>query len=84
MHSLTPLLILNLLDRVVPCIPCIVDDDVDLTTAKLTGFLDQLVNVFVDRDVSGDGNRSASIRVNGLGSLLRFGWWSGPSRRGEH
>lgn len=32
---LTPLLVLNLLYRIIPGVPCVVDEDVDLAAAKL-------------------------------------------------
>jgi hypothetical protein len=60
-ETLTPLLVPDLLNRIIPCIACIVDDDMNLTTAELSGLLNQGVDGFVVRDISGNSDRSAPI-----------------------
>lgn len=60
-EGLTPLLVPDLLNRVVPCITCIINDDVNFATAKLNRLLDQVTDGFIVRNISRNSNRSAPI-----------------------
>lgn len=59
--SLTPLLVLDLLYRIIPGVPCIVDNDMDLTAAKFRRLLNEVINSCIIRDVSGYCKPGASF-----------------------
>lgn len=69
---LTPLLVLDLLDWIIPCVACIVDDDVYLTIPKFSGLLDKIVNSVVVGDVSANGNGRTTFSIDGFSGLLSF------------
>lgn len=48
----------------VPCVSCIVDDDMDLAVSKLRCLLDQSLDVGVVEDVAADGDGLAAILLN--------------------
>lgn len=47
-----PLLVGHLVDHAIPCVACIVDDDVDLAVAKVGGFLDECLDIGVVKDIA--------------------------------
>lgn len=59
-----PLLVRHLVDDAVPCVPGIVNDDVDLAAAELCGFLDEIRNVCIVEDIAGDRDSSAAALVD--------------------
>jgi hypothetical protein len=47
-------------DNTVPCVACIVDDDVDLAVTELCRLLDERLDIGIVEDVAADGNCAAT------------------------
>lgn len=59
-----------LVDYAVPGKTRVVDNDMDLASAKLRGLLDQIVNVLIAQDVAGHRKRLAALLVDAVGRRL--------------
>ena len=51
------------MDHTIPCVPGVVDDDVDLAIAKVGGCFDELGKVGRVGHVAGDGDGAVRVRV---------------------
>ena len=69
-NDVGPLLIRHLVDDGVPGVSGVVDNDVDLAAAEVSGFLDEPGNVVRVQDVADHGDGLAAILLDLLNNTL--------------
>src|ERR1700761_3231466 len=63
-ERLTPLCVLNLFNWVIPCITCIIHNDMNPTTTEFGSLFDQIFNGFIVCYISSDGDGRTAVSVD--------------------